>query len=95
MNTELDNFQCNRCRTLCYYFELWYETELNMQKKIKLHKIYLYLIKNTPEIKDLFYNNDYYNDIIMFLNEYGEDKNDQMGTADLWDIKQTLLEKHE
>jgi hypothetical protein len=93
MNKDLENFQCCWTRDLAYYLGWWYENENKPIEKIKLYKIYKYLIDVKPEIQDLFSNEIYYDDILKILDIYKEAEGDSMGGLMLMNIKLILIEK--
>ncbi len=90
---DLQNVECFRVRMLIYYIGFWYENETKQAEKNNLYNIYSYLVYNKPEIQDLFYDENNYNNILKILDIYKEDEDDIQGAALLYDIKTTLIEK--
>lgn len=98
MNKDLENTGCHRVRILTYYIESWFQKNLIKQKD-KLHKIYRYLVDTKPDIQDIFYEEIMYNnileilEILEILDIYEADKDDSARSAQLFDIKMTLVFK--
>lgn len=93
LEKELENIKCVRVRVLTYYISFWYEKETKQTEKNKLYKLYSYLVNNKPNIEDIFYDENNYNDILKILDIYTEEDDDFQGAARLYDIKVTLIEK--
>jgi hypothetical protein len=93
LEKDLENTECTRVRVLIYYIGFWYEKETRQTEKNKLHKIYSYLVNNKPDIQDIFYDENNYNNILKILDIYKEDDGDFQGAAMLYDVKATLIEK--
>lgn len=93
LEKDLKNTECIRVRVLIYYIGFWYEKETRQIEKNKLYKIYRYLVDNKPNIQDIFYDENNYNNIIKILDTYKEDDGDFQGNAMLYDVKATLIEK--
>ena len=93
LEKDLENTECIRVRVLIYYIGFWYEKETRQTEKNKLYKIYRYLVDNKPDIQDIFYDENNYNDILKILDTYKEDDGDFQGSVMLYDVKATLTEK--
>lgn len=92
LEKDLQNTECVRTRVLIYYIGFWYKNETRQIEKNKLYKIYRYLVDNKPEIQDIFYDENNYNDILQILDTYKEDDDDFQGGLILYDVKATLIE---
>jgi hypothetical protein len=93
LEKDLNNIECIRVHILIYYIYFWHEKETREIEKIKLYKIYRYLVDNKPKIEDIFYDENNYNDILKILDTYKADDYDFQGSAMLYDVKATLIEK--
>jgi hypothetical protein len=93
LEKDLEHTDCFRVRILIYYICFWHEKETRQMEKNELYKIYRYLVDNKPDIQDIFYDENNYNNILKILNTYKEDDGDFQGALMLYDIKATLIEK--
>jgi hypothetical protein len=94
METDLEYLE-HHVRILAYYIRYWYQNsnELTQLEKNKLFKIYQYLVNLKPTIEQIVSNKLYYSDIMESLNKYKADQDDFEGQAQLYDLKQKLLDE--
>jgi hypothetical protein len=89
IDNDLVEITCYKIQNLLYFIWFWHRNEIKKSRKMKLYKIYHYIVDNKLEIQDLFDNND----ILNILNTYKADEGDYQGEVILLDIKTTLVTK--
>ena len=89
-DSDLDDFDDIRVRTLAYYAAMWYaDDNADNVDKCHLSDLYFWLVEHKPSLESVF-EDVRCRSVMYYLNTFGAEIGDFMGAANLQDIKLEL-----